>query len=113
MSALRKAVGDLKQAMSDIESIITQPDPPDKALEGFKMTLDSVRMDALALVAAAYSGDYDEYIRKFRLRRAAQVCQNVLFGLVDGTVNERTPGVIELQSTIRETLDRLDQLEWL
>ena len=113
MSALRKAVGDLKQAMRDIESIIAQPDPPDKELEGFKMTLDSVRMDALALVAAAYSGDYDEYIRKFRLRRAAQVCQNVLFGLEDGTVNERTPGVTVFQSTIRETLDRLDQLEGL
>ncbi len=106
MSELKSVVSDLTKALDDIESHLTkQPSP--SALEDFKVMLDGVRTTLTAILTAADPADYHAFIRKFRLRRAAQVCQNVLHGLVDGTIKGDTPGFDRLRSTVEETLDRL------
>ena len=109
MSELKSVVGDLTHALDDIESHLTkQPSP--SALEDFKVVLDGVRTSLMAILTVTDPADYHAVIRKFRLRQAAQVCQNVLYGLVDGTINDDTPGFDRLRSTVEETLDGLAKL---
>lgn len=110
MTELHQAVSELRQALDDIEAELTQQDPPAAALEDFKVTLDNVRTNVLAFLTAADSADYYGFVRKFRLRRAAQVCQAVLSGIVDGTIDPDTPGFDRFRSTVEETLERLERL---
>ncbi len=111
MSELSQVVRALRPALDDIQSQLIQPQVSAVALEDFKVTVDGVRTSVLAILTAADPADYHIFVREFRLRRAAQVCQNVLSGLVDGTITGETPGFDKLRSTVDETLERLEQLE--
>jgi hypothetical protein len=111
MSQLTELVHELKDALHDIEATPDHEQTPTVALEDFKSTIDSARTNVLAILTAADPGDYHGFVRQFRLRRAAQGCQSVLSGLVDGTVDAATPGLPELQATVDEALERLEQLE--
>lgn len=109
MSDLKAVVVELTQALDDIELHLAKQ-PSASVLENFKVMLDDVRTTLLATLTATDPADYHAFIRKFRLRRAAQVCQNVLSGLVDGTINDDTPGFDRLRSTVEETLEGLEKL---
>ena len=111
MSELSKVVRALGPALDAIESQLTRPQVSVAALEDFKVTVDSVRTSVLAILTAADPADYRSFVREFRLRRAAQVCHNVLSGLVDGTITADTPGFDQLRSTVDETLECLEQFE--
>ena len=110
MSEFRALVAVLRESVEKFEGALSDPDPDPMALEEFKSTLDSARTSILALLSAASAGDFDAMARKFRLRRAAQVCQNVLSGLVDGRITRETRGYSDLRSTVNETLERLKLL---
>ena len=99
----------LRQALNDVESEISRPEVSPAALEDFKVVVDSVRTSVLAILTAADPADYHSFVRKFRLRRGAQACQNVLSGLVDGAISEDTPGFDRFRSTVDETLEHLEQ----
>ena len=110
MSELRQEVRSVREALDRLESELG-PDPVSAAeLEDFKATVDSIRTSVIAMVTAEDPADYRNFIRKYRLRRAAQVCQNVLSGLVDGTIDILAPGFYRLQSTVTDTLSRLEEL---
>ena len=110
MSELSQGVRAVREALDRLESELG-PDPVSAAkLEDFKATVDTVRTSVLAMVTAENPADYRSFIRKYRLRRAAQVCQSVLSGLVDGTIDILGPGLDRLQSTVAETLPRLEEL---
>ncbi len=111
MSELKKEVLALRQALNEFELQLGPESVSAVALEDFKVTVDSVRTSVLAMLTATDPADYRNFIRKYRLRRAAQVCQNVFSGLVDSTVDCHTPGFDRLQSTVDETLARLEELE--
>lgn len=110
MSELRQEVMVVREALDQLEAQLGPEPVSAAALEAFKVTVDSVRTSVLAMLTAEDPAEYSSFIRKYRLRRAAQVCQNVLSGLVDGTIDVRTPGMDELQATAVETLTRLDEL---
>lgn len=110
MSELNQLVPELKSALDAIEMELAEEDVSPLVLEDFKVTVDSVRTSVLALLTAKDSGDYYGFVRKYRLRRAAQICQNVLSGLIDNTINADTLGLDQLHATVDETLERLEQL---
>lgn len=110
MNELSQEVRAVREALDRLESELG-PDPVSAAkLEDFKATVDSIRTSVLAMVTAENPADYDSFIRKYRLRRAAQICQNVLSGLVDGTIDVLAPRFDRLQSTVTEILPRLEEL---
>jgi hypothetical protein len=108
MSELDRAITFIDRALAEIESRLREPDIPISALEDFKATLDSTRTVVQAIIGASGPGDYEHNVYRFRLRRAAQVCQSVLFGLLDGSINPSTPGLTELRATVAETLQHMD-----
>ena len=110
MSELSQEVRALREALDRLESELG-PDPVSAAkLEDFKAAVDGIRTSVVAMVTAEDPADYRSFIRRYRLRRAAQVCQNVLSGLVDGTIDILAPGFDRLQSTVTDVLPRLEEL---
>lgn len=110
MSELTEVVNRLRHALDDMEAELEQEDPPVAALEDFKVVLDSVRAKVLSFVEAADPAAYNRLVRKFRLRRASQICQTVLSSIVAGEITTDTPGFAKFRSTVEETLTRLAPL---
>lgn len=110
MNEISNVVDDLRRGLTEVEARLTWEDLPGPALEEFKVVVDSVRTSLLAFLTAIDPADYERSLREFRLRRAAQVCQGVLFGVVDGTIGAFTPGFSKFHSTVHETLEQLDTL---
>ncbi len=111
MSELSQEVLALRRALDNFEAKCGDDDVPPGALEDFKVTVDSIRTSVLAMLTADDPAEYRNFIRNYRLRRAAVVCQSVFSGLIDGTIDRRTPGFGRLQSTVDETLEQLEALE--
>ncbi len=110
MRELREAVATLREALDRVEPMLDGSDPPAAALEAFKVTIDDVRTEILAILTADDPTGHRRAIGRLRLHRAAQVCQNVIAGLDEGTITERTDGMARLRATAAETLERLCRL---
>jgi hypothetical protein len=110
MREYQALVAKLREAVDQVETELSETDPDPTALEGLKSTLDSARTSILALLSATGPGDFQGMARKLRLRRAAQVCQNVLSAMVDGRITGGTPGYSDLMTTVTESLERLAHL---
>ncbi len=113
MNELGKVVGQLREALEEVESATTQEPIPLLAIEEFRFTVDTVRTSVLAMVTSVDAADYSDVLRDVRLRRTAQVCQNILPGLLDGTIDSNTPGTQSLRLTIGEVLQRLERVTQL
>ncbi len=109
MTELSQVTAGLRKALNDVDAQLTIGDPPAAALEDFKSALDGIRTSVIAFVRAKNAAEYYETVHSFRLLRATQICQNVLTGLVDGTINAKTPGFDKLQTTVADTLQQLEE----
>ncbi len=109
MSAIKMELLALREGLDQFEAGIGSGPVSAADLEDFKVAVDDVRNSVLSMLVADDSKDYHSFIRKYRLRRAAQVCQGVLSCLVDGTLDQ-APGLDRLQSAVDETLTFLVSL---
>jgi hypothetical protein len=107
MNDLSQVTVGLRKALDDVEAQLVKGDPPAAALEDFKSALDGIRTSVIAFVRAANAAEYHETVHSFRLLRATQICQNVLTGLVDGTITAATPGFDKFLATVADTLEKL------
>lgn len=110
MSDLRDLIPQVRKAIGEIESHLDADAVSPTALEEFKMAIDSLRTQVLAMLTAPAANDYDTFVRAFRLQRADQVCQNVMAGLIDGSIDAETPGLENLDETLRVTAAELDRV---
>jgi len=108
MTELRRSISSLRDALSDLEVGLNDTDRSSADLEDFKAALDGARTTVLAVLAAAGPSDYQKLVRRFRLQRATQVCQCVLYGVLDGTISGQTSGIARLRSTVDEMLRKLE-----
>ena len=111
MNELARAVNTLRRALDDLEAKLKGPNLSDAALEDFKVTVDDVRSNVLAVLTAEDSRDHRSNVRKFRLLRGEQICRQVLLGLVGGNIPPDSPEFETLDSTVGEVLDRLQRVE--
>ena len=110
MSDLRSEVRALAQALEGFEAFLAEGPVSADQVEDFKATVDSVRTSVLAMLNTADPSDYRGFVRSYRLRRAAQVCESVLGGLAEGVISRETAGFAEFESTVEETLARLNEM---
>ena len=104
MSAIKTELLALRRGLDQIEAGIGSQPVSTAALEDFKVAVDDVRTSVLSMLVADDSKDYRRFIRRYRLPRAAQVCQGVLSSFADGTLDRQTPGLDRLHSVVDETL---------
>ena len=82
-------VGDLADALTAIESDLAHRDTPPAGLGELKDAIDDIRLTMIGIVTATHSEDYDGSIGRLRIKRAVDLCQNLVADVIDGTV---TPG---------------------
>jgi len=107
---LRRIVGQLGLALDDVEPKLSWDDLPLAALEELKITIDDVRTSLLAYMESSTPAEYNRARRRFRLRRANQVCESVLASVSIGAVDARSPGVRELRGIVEEMMGKLQGL---
>ncbi len=110
MNELKRTAEELRQSLDAIEPFLTRSDTSTTDLENFKATLDRLRTNVQAIAVSDHPSDHAESVRRFRLKRAAQVCQGVLKGFADGSITAATPGLGRFRTTVEETLEYLGRL---
>ena len=108
MTELRESIAYLRDALHALEGDLSDSDRSAADLEDLKSALDGARTTVLAVLAATNPSDYQRFVRRFRLQRATQVCQTLVFSVLDGSTSHRTPGIERLRSTIDEVLQKLE-----
>lgn len=109
MKDLRTTSENLKEALDKLSALIAKEPPSEEALADFKTVIDTARTSVLGIAASESAADHNASVRRLRLRRAAQVCQGVLYGMRDGDVNPETPGYDQLQAVVDESLELLNR----
>ena len=100
----------LRMVLDDLESKLVSGDLPETVLEDLKSKLDEVRTGVLAFITTVDPADYEAHARRYRLRRASQICQNVLSGMADGSIGPLTRGFDQFMSVAEETRRMLGRL---
>ncbi len=100
----------LTMVLDDLERRLGSGDMPETALEDLKSKLDEVRTGVLAFVTTVDPADYEQHARRYRLRRAGQICQNVLSGVAEGSIGPLTRGFDQFMSVAEETRRMLGRL---
>ena len=100
----------LAAVLDDLDRKIVSGELPEGVLEDLKSKLDEVRTGVLAFITTVNPADYEHHARRYRLRRASQICQNVLAGMADGTIGPQTRGFEQFMSIAEETRKMLGQL---
>ena len=109
MRDLRTTSAKLQEALDKLSALLTKRPPAQEALEEFKMVLDRARTSVLGIATAEGPADYNASVRRLRFRRAAQVCQSVLYSMYDGDVRAEAPGFDRLRSVVDESLELLNR----
>lgn len=110
MSGVTELKHRLSAVLDDLDSKFVNGDTPETVLEDLKSKLDEVRTGVLAFITTTDSADYEHHARRYRLRRASQICQNVLTGIADGSIGPLTRGFDQFMSVAEETRRMLGRL---
>ena len=99
---IAQRVQDLKNALSSIEVELKREETPPEGLEEFKAVVDSVRLSVWAVLSGAQADDYQTFISGFRLRRATDICRQILSDLESGALRPGTPELGDFTGTVEE-----------
>lgn len=99
---LRQGMDQLRSALNVIESGMSVGAPPAEGLRDLGQAVDSVRKSAWAVLTAEHAGDYQGFLAKIRVRRAIELCQDVLTDLYAKTVTHDMPGLVVFAATLQE-----------
>ncbi|HSM17897.1 MAG TPA: hypothetical protein VK845_13000 [Gemmatimonadales bacterium] len=99
---LAQRVQDLKNALTSIETEVKGGKTRPEGLEDLKAVVDNVRLSLWAILSSAQADDYEAFIGAFRLRRATDICQQVLADIRAGNMNGASPEFVEFKGTVEE-----------
>ena len=74
---LAKQIGNIKAVLESIETQVARGRVPAETLGSIKTSVDEVRLRLWAIMSAASSGEYENFVQRFRLRRATEICRGL------------------------------------
>jgi len=98
----------IRATVQAIEDKLRRGDLPEEGLADFKAAIDDARLRLWAVISVVGSSDPEALLLRFRLRRASEVCRNVIADLDAGTLGQQQRELLELRETARAMLGRLD-----
>jgi hypothetical protein len=99
---LRETIEELRNAIGIIEQGMESDEPPEEGMRDLGLAVDNVRKSVWATLSAEYSDDYPSFLAKMRVRRANEICQDVLSDLYAETFAPNTAGLEVFQATLKE-----------
>jgi hypothetical protein len=79
----------LTAALESFESRVIGPDVPQEALAGLKSAVDDLRLRLWGVLSSGSPDDKRVFQERFRLRRAAELCEAIESELGTGLMNPR------------------------
>ena len=106
------AIGNLQIAVTAFERQLgALEDVPTAGLEEVKTALDDLRLRIWTVLMAQHSANSEEYLDRFRLRRAAENLQLLAFDIDAGRLNVSQKEADELSGAIAEVERRLSKVD--
>lgn len=106
------AIGNLQIAVTAFERQLgALEDVPTAGLEEVKTALDDLRLRIWTVLMAQHSANSEEYLDRFRLRRAAENLQLLAFDIDAGRLKVSRKEADELSSAIEEVERRLSKVD--
>ncbi len=99
---LRSALSELRGALSVIDPDLAMDEAPRAAVEDLEKAVSGIRGSVWELLKTKHADDYDSYLGKMQLRRATEICEDVLSDLYANTMTSNTPGLHGFHSTLKE-----------
>lgn len=102
---LRKGLDELRGKLAIIETEMQQGQPPEQAVQAVEEAVSTARANVWALLTARHSDDYESYLTRTRIRRATEVCEDILADLHADTLSPHMVGLGVFRATLRELSD--------
>ncbi len=106
---LRKGLAELRSKLKIIDGELGQGKTPPKAVSAAEEAVSTVRSNIWALLAAQHSDDYQTYLGRIRVRRAAETCEEVLADLHADTLAPSATGIEVFHATLHELSAMLEK----
>ena len=99
---LQDGLEQLKNALDVIEEDATLSTIPPEALRDLGAAVDAVRKVVWSVLVAKHTGDYDHFLGTTRVRRAKEICEQVLSDLDATSVASDTTELEWFRKALRE-----------
>jgi hypothetical protein len=86
---LAKLIGNIKAVLESMETQVERGRIPNDTLAAMKSSVDEVRLRLWAIMSAASSGEYENFVERFRLRRATEICRELADDIGAGKVGSQ------------------------
>src|SRR3954465_3136163 len=88
-TAITGQLSALTAALEPFEKRIIGEEVPKEALAGLKSAVDDLRLRLWGVLSTGSADDYRAFQERFRLRRAAEICEDIESELSTGLMNPR------------------------
>ena len=99
---LANEIVDLRNALNLIEWEVDRRGVPSEALEEVSRAVDSIRKSAWVVLTARHADEYKEFMGRFRIRRAVEICGQLCGDIEGGVITPNTPDLSSLLATLNE-----------
>lgn len=82
-------LSELTAALASFEARIVNEEVPKEALASLKSAVDDLRLRLWGVLSTGSADDYRAFQERFRLRRAAEICEDIESELSTGLMNPR------------------------
>ena len=103
---LQTSLDGWRSKLAIIDAEMAPGHPPAEVLRAIEQAVSAVRRDIWVLLTARHAHDIQSYTSKIRIRRATQMCEEVLADLHAETLPPNTPGLEVFHATLRELSKR-------
>lgn len=103
---VRTHIKEVRTALNALEKGADRADRLPEGVRDLSRAVDGVRRSVWAVLEAQHTRDYASFLSRVRVRRATEVCEEVLADLSAEAVPRTTPGAEIFRGTLRELAHR-------
>jgi hypothetical protein len=107
--ASNPALGEVRTAILTMAQRLAQaPDVPEEGVADLKNAVDDIRIRLWGVLMAGDSSDYQGFVGRFRMRRAAECCRGITEDVTAGKIQADSLESKMLLAAARQLANRLD-----
>ena len=99
---LRQDLKDLRSKLDIIEAEMSRGEPQREVVRAIEEAVSTVRGNLWTLLSAQHTDDSQGFLGKIRVRRATELCEEVLADLHANTLAKTAPGRQVFHATLQE-----------
>ena len=100
----------LTAALESFEKRIVSGEVPKEAIAGLKSAVDDLRLRLWGVLSTGSADDYRSFQERFRLRRAAEICEGIESELSTGLISPRHEELHRLGEAARALGGRIQDM---